>query len=226
MKLSEFGFFSDLEAVERTRIERCARKMSYLQGETIITKGADIEFIYFIGNGRVKESNCTRSGKEIVYNVFTRGECFGLVCGFNVGYSRSDYVATRACDLYAIGIRELKEMTNRCPQLLNSILSEVSKVALKFSDKLYEIRALDVSERTRAELLRHISLAPGTAGAEVATIDYLPTHEEIANTIFTHREAVTREISSLIKNGVIIRTENNLLAANVPLLRKMVTEFG
>lgn len=226
MDISNFGIFSDLGEAEKARIESSARKANFSQGETIVTKGARIEFVYFIDRGRVKESTCTRSGKEIVYNVFSRGDCFGLVWGFDVEYSKSDFIANRDCELYAVSIGELKEMARENPRLLNSVLSEVTRVARKYSDKLYEIRALDVPERTRAELLRHVLDNPDANGTEITVIANLPTHEEIANTIFTHREAVTREISNLIRRGVITRMENNLLAANVRLLQELVTDYS
>ena len=85
---------------------------------------------------------------------------------------------------------------------------------------------MDVSERTRAELLRHAVIEGDTGDSRYVEFDYLPTHEEIANTIFTHREAVTREISKLKRDGVIVKTAQNRLVANVGMLTKMVGEFS
>lgn len=226
MNISDFSFFRNISELELEKIAVEARKINFAQGEAIISKGSQLNHIYFVKSGRVKESNCTRAGKEVVYNIFSKGDCFGLVWALNLEYSRAGFMATKDSDIYAVRINEFRQMMQRYPALSESVLSELSKVASKFSDKLYEMRALDVAERTRAELLRHITLDPGADSTDIATINNLPTHEEIANTIFTHREAVTREISRLIKCGVITKTDNNLLAANVPLLQKMVTEFG
>jgi len=74
--------------------------------------------------------------------------------------------------------------------------------------------------------LRHTTQDANANGSDYSEINDLPTHEEIANTIFTHREAVTREISKLRKDGVIVRTDQNRLVVNVSLLEKMVTDFS
>ena len=74
--------------------------------------------------------------------------------------------------------------------------------------------------------MRHTTRDANANGSDYSEINDLPTHEEIANTIFTHREAVTREISKLRKDGVIVKTDQNQLVANVSLLEKMVSELA
>ena len=225
MNISDFTFFRNISEIEMEKIVVGTRKMKLAQGETIISKGSQLNHVYFVKSGRVKESNCTRTGKEVVYNMFSKGACFGLIWALNFENSRADFIATKDSDIYAVRVNEFRQMMQTYPALSQSVLNELSKVASKFSDKLYEIRALDVAERTRAELLRYASNNPDAAGSVYVEMADLPTHEEIANSIFTHREAVTKEISNLKKNGAIIKTDRNILAANVVLLQKMVAEY-
>jgi len=224
MSISKYALFKSLTEGEREEIDRMVRKARYAPGETIIAKGADIEYAYFIDSGRVKESTCTLSGKEIVFNIYSNGDCFGLVWALNEERSRSDFIASKESEIYKVRISELQRLMSANHDLMLSVLMEFAKIVLNYSDKLYEIRAYDVPERTRAELLRYASSQSGGLGSNYVEIENLPTHEEIANMIFTHREAVTREISNLKKNGVIVKTGRNLLTANICMLQKMVAD--
>lgn len=224
MNITDFGFFSSLPRRERADIERKTRKKTYARGETITRKGVRLRHVYFVARGRVKEATSTCSGKEVVYNTFSRGECFGLAWAFDREPSKADFVAIEACEIYVIDVDELKQLAGAVPEVLHKLFAELTRIALRYSDKLYEIRALDASGRTRVEILRHVRSTAVGGDGDFVEIDNLPTHEEIANTIFSHREAVTREISRLKKVGVLIKTDDNLLAANVGLLQKMLPE--
>lgn len=226
MDISNFTFFHNLSNHEIESIAGKMQKMSFARGEVIIPKGRQPNFVFFVKSGRVKESTYTRSGKEIVFSICSQGDCLGLVCGLNAELSKTDFVATIDTNVYAIRINKFRQIMQKYSVLSQAVLAEFGKVALKFSDKLYEIRALDVAERTRAELLRYAANSRIAADSDYVEMTNLPSHEEIANSIFTHREAVTREISSLKKNGVIIKTDRNYLAANVTLLHKMVAEYS
>ncbi len=224
MNISDFELFGQLPDRDRAIIAAKAKRKTFERGGTIGLKGARLKHVYFIAKGRVKESTCTRSGKEIVYNIFARGESFGLAWAFNHEPSKADFVALEVSEVFVIDVDELKKLAGNQPAVLHAIFDELTKIALRYSDKLYEIRALDASGRTRVELLRHALSRTVADNGDFVEIDNLPTHEEIANTIFSHREAVTREISNLKRDGVLIKTENNLLAANISLLQKMVAE--
>ncbi len=226
MKISDFPFFRDIsEADTRSLIEH-TRRVEFQPGETILAKGSRIECVYFIVKGRIKESTYSRSGKEIVFSTLEQGDCFGIVSPHQMECTKSDFIACTRAEVFAVRVSEFIRLMRADPSVTESVLDEVTNQAHKFSDKLYEIRAMDVPARTRAELLRHMSHAACAQGSSFAEIDNLPTHEEIANRIFTHREAVSREISKLKRDGIIFRTANNRLVANIGLLQKMVGEFS
>ena len=226
MKISEFPFFRDLNDTDTQNLNENTRKLHFSPGETILAKGAAIECVYFIVDGRVKETTYTRSGKEIVFNTLVQGDCFGIVSPLRVEGSKSDFIACTDTEVFSVQANEFLRLMRTHASVSESVLDEVSRVAEKFSDKLYEIRAMDVSARTRAELPRHTTAESDSDESNYVEFDYLPTHEEIANTIFTHREAVTREISKLKRDGVIVKNAQNRLLANVNMLANMVGEFS
>jgi len=89
-----------------------------------------------------------------------------------------------------------------------------------------EFSTLAVNNRIHAELLR---LARGqmtepAVDVDAVMIPQLPTHQEIANRISTHREAVGRELARLEKLGLIARDGHALKILDVPHLARMVAE--
>lgn len=226
MDISTFPFFRSLTEADRENLVANTRKIKYSRCETIVSKGTRISHVYFIISGRIKETDFTRSGKEIVFSTLSEGECFGIVSPLGTDISNSNFVASADSEVFAVRAREFIRLMQTNTSVSESVIAEVTRVAHKFSNKLYEMRALDVSARTRAELLRHTTQDANATRTGYIEISDLPTHEEIANTIFTHREAVTREISRLRKDGVIFKSDQNRLVANVSLLEKMVAEFS
>jgi DNA-binding MarR family transcriptional regulator len=51
-----------------------------------------------------------------------------------------------------------------------------------------------------------------------------PTHAEIAGRIGSHREAVTRQLSALERQGLILRRRGGIALLDAERLRRMVAE--
>jgi CRP-like cAMP-binding protein len=82
------------------------------------------------------------------------------------------------------------------------------------------MRTLDVQSRIRAELVR---LAADSLGEDnTATISPLPTSADIAARVNTRREAVSRELSSLTRRGLIERHQKSLTIRDFAGLSELV----
>jgi len=94
------------------------------------------------------------------------------------------------------------------------------------SDRVVEFSTLAVNNRIHAELLRlvHTQMTTRLEGLAAVTIAELPTHQEIANRISTHREAVSRELARLEGQGLIARDGRGLRIRDVARLARMVEE--
>jgi CRP-like cAMP-binding protein len=92
--------------------------------------------------------------------------------------------------------------------------------AIDGDQRLYEMRTLDVQSRIRAELVR---LAEDSLGEDnTATISPLPTSADIAARVNTRREAVSRELASLTRRGLIERHQKSLMIRDFAGLSQLV----
>ena len=63
-------------------------------------------------------------------------------------------------------------------------------------------------------------LSPDSNGE--VTIANMPKHQELSNRLATHREAVTRELNHLEKEGIIKKGKNKELIVDIQRLQLMV----
>ena len=74
--------------------------------------------------------------------------------------------------------------------------------------RVFEFSTLAVNNRIQAELVRLAQggkVLEGKGKCKQVQIDPFPRQLDIANRVSTHREAVTRELTSLKKEGIVAR---------------------
>jgi CRP-like cAMP-binding protein len=86
--------------------------------------------------------------------------------------------------------------------------------------RVWELSTLSVRDRIRAELLRLGRVR--TDQPNQAIISPPPTHSEIAARISGHREAVTRELSVLERDGLLQRRRGALVLCDVAALTALL----
>jgi CRP-like cAMP-binding protein len=113
-----------------------------------------------------------------------------------------------------------REAIRNHPPVADAVLQRLTRLVRLYSQRLYEMRTLDVPNRIRAELVR---LAEASRGDDnTATISPLPTSSDIAARVNTRREAVSRELASLTRRGFIKRQQKMLLIRDFDGLNGLV----
>ena len=92
------------------------------------------------------------------------------------------------------------------------------------TERVFEFSTLAVRNRVQAELLRLAGNPPPRVNE--VSLSPTPTHAEIANRISTHREAVTRELRRLEKQGVIGKKGRTLQIRDLAKLRRLLEDFS
>jgi CRP-like cAMP-binding protein len=106
------------------------------------------------------------------------------------------------------------------PSVADAVLQRLARLVRLYSQRLYEMRTLDVQSRIRAELVR---LAEDSVGEDnTAVISPLPTSADIAARVNTRREAVSRELASLSRRGLIERHQKSLTICDFAGLNQLV----
>src|SRR5262249_41281460 len=105
-----------------------------------------------------------------------------------------------------------------CDQLLALLASQIRMLA----NRVNECTTLDARHRIYAELLRLSRPETGRPGQ--AVVSPPPAHAEIAARVSIRREAVTRELKSLERAGLIERRRGALVLTDTRRLRQLIEQ--
>jgi CRP-like cAMP-binding protein len=108
------------------------------------------------------------------------------------------------------------------PQVAERVLRRLAELVRGLSERVIDLSTLGVQNRIHAELLR-LAREAGTTG-NAARIDPAPKHADIASRVSTYREQVTRELSALVKAGILERGEHALVIRDLARLERLVED--
>jgi len=86
--------------------------------------------------------------------------------------------------------------------------------------RLFELTTMPVNTRLHCALIR--LGRPLKPSDDAAVIDSFPTHNVLAALLGTHREAISREISQLKKDGILKKVGTQMHILSVDRLQKMI----
>jgi CRP/FNR family cyclic AMP-dependent transcriptional regulator len=218
--LSKIAPFTELDAESLKVVASSCRFERYEAKRQIIAYQDASADVFFIVSGVVRVVIHSLSGKEISYRDLESGEMFGELAAID-GEQRSASVdAVAETLLVAMPETAFCEAIRNHPLMAEAVLQHLARLVRLYSQRLYEMRTLDVQSRIRAELVR---LAADSLGEDnTATISPLPTSADIAARVNTRREAVSRELSSLTRRGLIERHQKSLTIRDFAGLSELV----
>lgn len=218
--LKGIGIFAGLAAGALERIQRCCSWRRYEPGEPIVDYLDDSDDVFFITAGEARVTIYSHAGKVVSFGELGPGEVFGEYAAVD-HYPRSASVEARtSCLVASMPAAAFRALLETQPSVTLAVLTQLVTRTRSVTKRVYELSTLHVNTRIQAEVLRLASSAPRQGKS--ACIVPAPTHVEIANRVSTHREAVTREFSRLLRIGIIERSGDSLLVRDVDRLAQIV----
>ena len=214
--------FRNLPTADRKILATHCKCRRYATDQQIISYQDSTRDVFFIVSGRVSAIIYSLTGKQVTFQTLDAGQMFGELAAID-GAPRSAYVVATTDSLIAfMPATDFKDALRAYPDMMESTLRRLTGMVRHLTERLFEVTALPVKNRIHAELLR-LAL-PRMHDSTTAIIAPPPTHSDIASHIGTHREAVSRELASLRKLGLIERRSGELIIHDIPSLTRMVNE--
>ena len=213
--LIRLAFFKDVPL----DYEKFDRRVSWRRcddGETLVDFEDQSTDVYFIVTGEVRVLLRTAAGKEVILAELKAGEFFGELAAID-GIPRSANVTalTRAdlCIMPADVFREILFTSNAaCDKVLRLLAHRVRDG----NTRLAEMSIFDLRHRLYSELLRLSHPRPGQPGMSAVTPP--PFHHVMAARIGCRREQVTRELSTMVGEGLVEKTRGALVLTKPQVL--------
>lgn len=212
--------FRSLPEASLTALASRCRFVRYDPKQQIIGYREISTNVFFIVSGIVRVAMHSPLGKEISYGDLGTGELFGELAAIDGEWRFASIISITDTIVVAMPCKVFRDALERHASVAESVLKQMTKRLRLYSQRMYELRNLDVRGRLHAELIR---MAKDRVSADnTASIAPAPTHAAIANVICAGREAVSRELASLARRGLVERCQNSLVIRDLDRLADMV----
>jgi CRP-like cAMP-binding protein len=191
-------------------------------GQRAISRDAPDQDVYLIVAGCVRVTSFSAAGRQVTFRDIPAGDWFGDFAAID-GLSRSaDVVALEDTLVAAMGPLVFRALLHEHPAVSDRMMHRLVTSVRQLTERVFDLSTLGVQNRVHAELLR-LARQAGVA-ANVSRLDPAPRHTEIASQVSTYREQVTRELSAMVKQGLLQRSGRALVITDVARLEKIVAE--
>lgn len=203
--------FSELNDQEIDAIVALVSTRNVPRKSIVVQEGDVGDSLFIILKGSVKISSYTAEGKEVVLSLLGEGGVFGEMSLLD-RQPRSATVSTMEdSSLAQIRRPDFERLLLERPAIALKLLSELVSRLRRTTQVLERISTMDVPHRLYNYIL-DFCLRYGQSNNEGTTAQVrLPTHQLMADQLSTSRETISRAISTLKKEGIIISIQGRSL---------------
>ncbi len=204
--LKKVPLFSELNEQELVSVAALASSIDILKKNIVVQEFDPGDSMYVILDGEVKVSTYSVDGREVVLALLGKGSFFGEMSLLDE-QPRSANVTTMQDSKFAnIRRRDLVQLLMEQPGIALKLLTEIAARLRKTSRMLERISSMDVPHRLYAYLVDHCQrFSQPNHDGRYSTV--LPTHQLLADQLSTSRETISRAVSQLKKDGILVQCE-------------------
>jgi CRP/FNR family transcriptional regulator, cyclic AMP receptor protein len=213
-------FLARLQQPELDGLAQRWNVRNYRHNEAIIAHRDSGCEVFFLLEGRARVTLFSEGGREIAYRDVGPGEIFGELAGIDGKPRSASVVALETARAARLPEAAFRDMVSTHPVFAWALLDHLSAQLRRMTDRVFEYSTLVVRKRLILELLREASESEKLDGKPC--ISPAPSHVELAAKISSHREAVSREMSTLAKRGLIEKRGSRLVLCKPETLELLI----
>ncbi len=213
--LQRVGVFQGIAPADLARIAQTARRRQIPADTFLFHQGDPAEVIYVPVQGRLKLTQITPEGHEVILRYVGVGEMTGATAAFgDTAYPAS---AETVAETIVLGWDNttMVELIERYPRLGINILQLLSVRLQELQDRLREMSTERVERRIARALLRLVSQLGRKAETGVL-IDLPLSRQDLANMTGTTLYTVSRVLSQWEEQGIVEAGREKVLIKHPP----------
>jgi len=219
-RIARLQLFGDLPREALEAIASRCKIRRFTAGEHVLHLHDSSTDLFFVLSGRVRVLLYSPSGRDVSFRDLLSGEVFGELAAIDNGPRAASVVAQEATTLAVMPRDEFMDLAHRHPSVSDALLRHLVALIRRYSQRVYELSTLSVEERIRMQLLR-IAWETDNSGTNFIRIP-APSLAELASLVSTTREAVSREISHLSRQGLLRREGREFVIEDLAALTATV----
>ncbi|NUB15670.1 cyclic nucleotide-binding domain-containing protein [Azospirillum brasilense] len=178
--------------------------------------------VFIVAAGLVRVTIRAISGRTVILRDIPAGEFFGELAAIDGKARSAGIVAVTNATVACMPAALFRDCIHRHPDVCDQVMVLLAREIRKLATRVNEFNTLDVRHRIYAELLR--LARPDGRGEHSATISPPPPHADLAARVSTRREAVSRELSALERDGLLEKRRGALVLLDTRRLRERVRQ--
>ncbi len=208
-----FGEMHDEEIDDLTALAQI-KKLS--KDATIFHAGDPADAVFVVASGRVKVVITSSDGKEFILTVLGAGQVFGEMALLESAPRSASVVTLSAVELIVISRSDFQRLLDSNPRISQRLMAILSRRLRRANAKMESLAYMDVAGRL-ARYLLDLARDHGQRLGNGWVVVRRPTHSDIAHSIGTSRETVSRLINEfeegfgLVNKGKFTYIRENLL---------------
>jgi len=215
--LKSMAFFSGLPDEALGSLLATGQIRRFAKGDVICRRGERGDSLMVLLSGRIKVSNATVDGKEVVLNFLGVGDVNGEIAALDGQKRSADATALEPCEVFAVQSRDLLPVLMAQPAAILGIVRILCQ-KLRAASAIIEDSTLEMRSRAARGLLR-LTDQHGHMGADGVHLHLTLTQSELGGYLGISRENVSRQLAHLrdanvikIKGTQIVITDGDGLA--------------
>ncbi len=208
--LKKIQLFTSLTDEELYQIKDKLSLKRYKKHEVILFEEDTTEYMYIILNGKIKVTQTTEDGKEILLAMHHSGEFFGEMSLIDGKTSPATVVAMEDSSVAIISRKEFFTLIRTQMKILDNLLMILCSRLRDAWEKIQLLNLKNASQRIKILFLM-LSDRYGEKTDEGITLNIKLTHQEIAEMTGMTRETVTRMLDKWQKDGEIKVLKNKFI---------------
>jgi CRP-like cAMP-binding protein len=176
--------------------------------------------VYALISGEVRILIRTRSGREIILGEMRAGGLFGELAALDGVKRSANVTALTRGEVCVMSAAVFRELIFAAPTIADRLFRILTGRIRELDARVMEQAVLDLRHRLYAELLR-LSL-PRSGHPTERVVTPPPYHHVLAARIGCRREQITRELTTMGRDGLIERSRGALVLTRPDILQERV----
>jgi len=194
----------------------------YAEGAPFYRQGDQSDTFYFLTAGRVRIYIARSDGSEKTVAIMEPGTAFGESACYDELPHFASAVALRPCEVYQFHRDTALQAMSKDPLLLRAVLQAQIRKQRLLSMQVEDMTFLKVRVRVAHTLGRlaneYGEPEPDGRGRRLT---FRLTQEELASILGTSRVTISREISALVRQGILAKDKWDLIVLDEDRLRQI-----
>ncbi|KSV62057.1 Crp/Fnr family transcriptional regulator [Sinorhizobium sp. Sb3] len=195
------------------------------QNEAVFEQGAQADFFFLLLHGRLKVTQVTKDGQQIIVRVVNPGDLFG----FARALQRRDYPGTATAATESLVLAWPTELWNvfveKNPHLAVNAMHTIGQRLDEAHTRIREMSTEEVERRVAHTVLRLAEQAGKPDGGGIR-IDFPISRQDIAEMTGTTLHTVSRILSAWEGQGLVQGGRQKLTLKDIPGLRRLAERIG